>query len=1599
MHPDAIFRLAQFRGLLGFRSGLYSKFVVMRPFLLFLSASLAAQTVTISVPPATIGNAEAVVNVSATGDSQPYACTYRACQGTGCTLGSSSIDDLNTTYFPGANSETRTVGPNHVADATVNGANHQFPLGHRIYDKAASGIWVSRALQAAAPTTVGVTCGSAAEVTTTFTTLTIPFGESWQELPPTDARAWHNLPVPTPDWTPGSGQDWRTRDAQTGALIARMTGPLNRIVGQQNQATFAYAEDLSGGGWTNPNNALTNQVSSTLASTNTVGAPLFLAWSLVDSNMAALWQTNAALVDIRLRAYGYGVGPGGTGSPTLQACIPIATTTCDSAPISFTLAAGGKSSAAAETLVNSKYPSPVLSAWAPFAIPPGQALIANVPASQGTKVTTGGTGNKTLTHVGGGVHFSTDWPVGARVRINGTCLAHIAAPGPSQFTMNIDADCGALTNVSFEYFGAGIRVWMTAGTSANVSFTFDELASSNITGYSNAAYDIASSLPISDISTDRFGNPTPPQTGYLMQIQPYSAGLSLFIPATGENRLLSGYFNSGTTQQNPGCRSGCYYGYMSASNQTFSATDPKSLMISGATNVVYKATLNQSGVYKEFIPLANPPLDSNMLYSVLGGDRSVSTQLASQADCGAFPATCRAAKAYATGLFSPFTFDGAGGGYVYYRSATGGDTHPAIVAVTAEATNTLVQAYTTWDTYPMRWGGQHFPHQTIQNQSYIGLNDMSNTDGLLGGPWILDIAGMWHDGGGVAGTGTYVANSFPITAVANGASSLGSVTINNGGTGYQPGDVLTVVQNGASNGTVQVSAVANGGVITGLFPLGSIGTGYSTASGLSVSGGNGSGATVNVTSITGNATFTVPGLTLVPYFSDSSEGNACSLPNTHCGPRVTIAGGTGSWAAANGIWVANVNLSSPANTFSVPGIAVSNWGAYPGGMTVSLAPALMNSQVQSITGTSPAVVTAFPSIGGRTLTTNGLMDGDSIDFNTGVQYFAHVTSPTQFSVWSCPAMSGCPVPASKLSGALVVHFTELCPSGLPDIVTSGQYYDTGATGNRCVALRVTGPCDPFARGAEQAAYPPAPGCRPGSATLQSIAPGDTFQEYGHNNGDEKFVIVKVTPAGDTMQDIVAMRFFGNRYTGSGDNSTNVSGGSHDFGWTPHMTLPASTLSGGFSGYVEVPSGAVTVNSVISNCHSDIGYGWPPGMYSYAGCGNGGFDAVTNMPISPLMKQLLSPASLHNNCPYFAGNSASALGCRTSETYSAARTKLKQADFKTDWHALNPDSGGDIGGGSYEFSDVTPPALVSGKNNIYLMSLADGHKPASVNIKTTSYMGWAGGRVFIPKSGPGVTLADADTDRYCVVYAAGDCVAGSLPGQIYASFTNTNLKNSDGSPVNYCVTNSYDQAVACVAPLNYYGGWATQDQIVPVDTTATKQRRLTFGLAAPFLHADYQTQYVEPTGTWSLFPTPPSNGLRSDYYGMLLTPEPANQVNIPALQTFVPVTIPVASYPGANQALVIYGYTEYGGQYFCNQLRQENCVAATPTNAGHTADTYAFATSDTYSYTNCSSGCTIKMNVLSSHAANWQIQYYNNGTFVANGVSGIQMAVPQVSANK
>ncbi|HUC30347.1 MAG TPA: LamG-like jellyroll fold domain-containing protein [Candidatus Acidoferrum sp.] len=150
-----------------------------------------------------------------------------------------------------------------------------------------------------------------------------------------------------------------------------------------------------------------------------------------------------------------------------------------------------------------------------------------------------------------------------------------------------------------------------------------------------------------------------------------------------------------------------------------------------------------------------------------------------------------------------------------------------------------------------------------------GSNPAAVTTGGDGNLWFTETA--VNQIGVITTAGAYL-HEFPIPP------GLGSVILNAGGSSYQAGDVVTVIQAGASGGTLVIGSVDGNGAVQS-FTTGSIGTGYSAATGLSTSGGHGTGLVVNILNTT-NA-FLPEAITLGPdgniWFTAEDQNNVLEV--------------------------------------------------------------------------------------------------------------------------------------------------------------------------------------------------------------------------------------------------------------------------------------------------------------------------------------------------------------------------------------------------------------------------------------------------------------------------------------------------------------------------------------------------------------------------------------------------------------------------------------------------------------------------------------------------------------------------------------------------
>jgi hypothetical protein len=1038
-----------------------------------------------------------------------------------------------------------------------------------------------------------------------------------------------------------------------------------------------------------------------------------------------------------------------------------------------------------------------------------------------------------------------------------------------------DAYVGWSNAVTAQDYGAGVMVWMKkpsntgrGAPSVAASFSFDHQISRQFIGGQNASFDACSLNQISDINTDRNGYAMSSSlSGYLCNL---FGELFLWIPSTGEARLMSSYYQKGV-------------GYMSVPTSPFSATDAKSLFATNSGNHhLYKATLeNPPGVYLPYNSgLTQPANADNLIWTDLTVATSpIDHQLATFGG--------PAAAAYATGVFPPIAFVGVIGGYAIYDTSSAYD-GPCIKIRASANTNKIIQAFTSWSAFPLRWGGCHSSPAGFGANLELTLNTISDFNNTmpLGGPFTLHVTQMLR------------------------------------GDHWRSYSQLIT---GASNSNpVIMTAAANG---------------------------------------------------LDPYFNINNGEGAGK------GPQVSISGGTGDWAAVNGTWHATIDKSNP-NGFSVP-IDTTSFGSITGHLTFSATPPLIHSMVKAVSNSTPAVITTSNSVGNEPLN-HRFEDGDSIGFSLlsqDEQYYAKVTgySDNTFGVFADEALTK-PVAASQIKSALngYVYFAQMCPSGLPTWLTGNMKFDSqGATGVRCITLRLAGePCSEFATHAEATAFP----CKsdPANSRKSSLADlqvGDAVRDIARHYSDETLIVVQKKKRSENDIEVVFMRWFGNTIVGGDNHGSNASSNTHDVGWTPVMV--PSNSHGGVNGSIDAtdPKNEFVVRDPsFASGHADLSWGNAPGLATFAA---GSPDHIVNKTVAQVAATKLTYTKNEN--PVWGGVPKTQLTYDAVESYPGHRqygAPIAEFVWKGDWNALNPGYGGaqtsgsglirgmsaiKIGGTIYDPKSTTA--------HVYKVSNVAG----AYDRKRTPTYAWAGKYMFKDISGPGSLITDANLWNYCVADNPGECRPGSAKNDTF--LVGTGFYNSN----NFCITNTFNFTAPCFTGANPKGGWAMQIQIDPIDSSASRLRRLTLGLAAPGMHWTFQTWLQTPGGRWGFFTTPYVNGLRNEYFAMKLPPWPGGSYGEAdkALKRsdFIRYRVIVPPVAGATYARARFGYAENGppSSFFCTS-RQEACSTEIPIDSPK--DLYSFV-SEVSTHQICGSGCRIVVPSVPGRIMYYLIDYLNS----------------------
>lgn len=302
--------------------------------------------------------------------------------------------------------------------------------------------------------------------------------------------------------------------------------------------------------------------------------------------------------------------------------------------------------------------------------------------------------------------------------------------------------------------------------------------------------------------------------------------------------------------------------------------------------------------------------------------------------------------------------------------------------------------------------------------------------------------------------------------------------------------------------------------------------------------------------------------------------------------------------------------------------------------------------------------------------------------------------------------------------------------------------------------------------------------------------------------------------------------------------------------------------------------------------------------------------------------------------------------------------------------------------------VTTPATVTDPDDFFG---SGGFVP--INRKLMATAASAGSHPLIDVSGPASSIGTGASAAYtyCVVRVANECYAGSTVGQIYV--------NAPGVFWAYCSGNAAHgstpmgpQNDICIGNQSAAANAIRQFSLGNTDYAAAYARTLVTATGRLGMFYGFENNRLLPDNSWLLFRQEWANFSRADMWMAKMVPFPAP--DSVARGTFVPFPVVVRPPSGlaVNNAVVRFGYQEYGapGALDCT-TRNDACLATGATIPAGNSPFY-FA-SENPSGLACASGCAIVIPAISQRILYYQVVYRSAGNAVLATSQMMSAVVP------
>jgi hypothetical protein len=318
----------------------------------------------------------------------------------------------------------------------------------------------------------------------------------------------------------------------------------------------------------------------------------------------------------------------------------------------------------------------------------------------------------------------------------------------------------------------------------------------------------------------------------------------------------------------------------------------------------------------------------------------------------------------------------------------------------------------------------------------------------------------------------------------------------------------------------------------------------------------------------------------------------------------------------------------------------------------------------------------------------------------------------------------------------------------------------------------------------------------------------------------------------------------------------------------------------------------------------------------------------------------------------------------------------------------------VQGGNYDATFVLDtgqrykyvPGTVIDADDVYTLS------PAVVPIqrKLMATGAACGSHPLIDISGPSSSLGSTtgDSYKYCMSRATGECVGGSAAGNLYVNCPGVRYAYCNGAATHGGTPLGIGNDI-CVGNLSKVANAVTQFDLSHTDYAGAYTRNLVSATGRLRMVTGFESNTMLPDNSWVLYRQEFQNYQRQELWMAQVPPYPP--VDAVSRWTFVPVTIALKPPAGVNNAIIKFGYQEYGSSLLNCTTRNDACIATASTVP--TGNQPFYFASESPSGASCAIGCTITIPAISQRILYYQILYRDAGNAVLYSVPQIAAVVP------